>query len=251
MMTEEYKSLWKQTMHLSEIESNKDEAALFVNNYYNHNELFTHLDEKKLLVVFTGLVVYEEKFHLMYGSTSPAARCYQEILSRVNKGLYERSFIYDIGDWAARYSSNPYVPMGTRRNLGPRDYYKFEKEHEERNAAESLAKEERIRKRIEEGKKKVEEAKKKHQDRLKILQYLRNKSIPEALSYINKSKKPIFYFIELVEEWFTNENLSNEQKRRIMVMFPDNSTRHNNRIKKQILNTIYHDEASSGKRNNN
>ena len=250
MTTEDYRNLWKQTLHLCEIEQNKDEASFFI-GYYYHSERFKQLDERQLLLVFIGLVVYEEKFRFSCGSTSPAAWCYRELLNRVDTGKFDRELIYDIGDWAAKYSTNPYVPMGTRRNYGPRDYYKFEKEQEKRNAAESLAKEERIRKRIEEGKEKVEVAKKRHQDRLKTLNNLRNKNIPEALSYIIKSNKPIFYFIELVEEWLANENLSNEQKEIIMAKFPENSTRHNNRIKKQLLNTISQDEASCGKRNNN
>ena len=245
MMTEEYKSLWKQALHLSEMESNKDKATMLVNKYYNHNELFTHLDEQKLLVVFAGLVVYEEKFHLNYGSTSPAAWCYQEILSRLNKDRYERNFIYDIGDWAAKYSTNPYVPMGTRRGFGPRAYLEFEKEQEKRTeehmqrmVAQKAAKEKRLKKRIEESKQKINEAKKKRQVRLKALQNLRNKNILEALSCINKSKKPIFYFIELVEEWFANGNLNDKQKEMILSLFPSKSTRHNMRKKKELENSM-------------
>lgn len=242
MTIQDYRKLWKQALHLCEIEKNIDEAASFTRNYFNNNKMFERLDEKQLFLVFIGLVVYEEKIDTFYGSTSPAAWCYQELLKRVDADKYDRELIYDVGDWAAKYSSNPYVPMGTRHNFGPRKYFEYEKERhkelEKRIAAEQIArkaKEERVKRRIEEGKKKVEEAKKKHQERLKILQDLRNRTIPEALSYICEGKKPIFYYIELVEDWFKNGELTDEQKGEILAMFPDKSTKHNNRIKKRLL----------------
>lgn len=235
MTTEEYYQLWKQTIRVCELESNKDEATAFVHSYYDHNELFRNLDDKNLLVVFIGLVVYEERFNLKYGSTSPAVWCYKEIQNRINVGKYNKDLMYDVGEWAANYSKNPYVPMGTWRNLGPIEYDKFLAEYKDRLDAEITAKEERVKKRIEEGKKKVEKAKKKHKERIAILNELRNRPVNEAILYIEESIKPVFYYVELIEDWFEKNILTDEQKDKIISMFPTKSTRHNIRMRKKMI----------------
>ncbi len=239
---EEYIKLWKQAIHLCETEPNINEAVSFVHSYYNHNEKFTCLDEKTLFMVFIGLVVYEERFCLQYGSTSPATWCFHEILSRMNNGKYDKELTYDIGDWAARYAKNPYIPMGTCRGFGPRAYIKFEQErklrefeHLRRMRKQQDAKEKRTKKHILEAQNKIKVAKKRQQERLAILQDLRNKTIPEALKYIAESRKSIFYFIEIIKEWFASQRLTNDQKESILQLFPNKSTKHNIKIKKQLL----------------
>ena len=235
MTTEEYNQLWKQTIRVCELEPNKDEATAFVHSYYDHNELFRNMDDKNLFVVFIGLVVYEERFNLKYGSTSPAVWCYRELQNRANLGQYNTDLMYDVGEWAACYSKNPYVPMGTWRNLGPREYDKFLAEYRDRLDEEIKAKEERVKKRIEEGKKKVEKAKKQHEERIAILNELRNRPVSEALLYMEESMKPVFYYVELIEDWFEKNILTDEQKDKIISMFPTKSTRHNIRIRKKII----------------
>jgi len=48
------------------------------------------------------------------------------LLARANNGRMDKEFIYDVGDWAADYSDNGYVPMGNYRGYGPRRYYNIE-----------------------------------------------------------------------------------------------------------------------------
>ena len=115
-------SLWHAAIHLSEIEPDENEAIRFVMKYKDLS-MFDKMDERTLLVTFVGLVVYEKKFHIKLGSTTPASRCYVHLINRARRGELDLEFIYDVGDWAAEYSDNPYVPMDNCRGLGPRAYY--------------------------------------------------------------------------------------------------------------------------------
>ena len=122
-----YREMWLEAIHLCEIEQNEEEATLFVRRYYDKtSDIFAPMDDKTLLLTFVGLVVYEQKFHMKYGSTTPASFCYRELLARANNGRMDKEFIYDVGDWAADYSDNGYVPMGNYRGYGPRRYYNIE-----------------------------------------------------------------------------------------------------------------------------
>ena len=156
MTTEEYRTLWKEAIHLCEIEPNEQEAKAFVNSYYN-NWTFDKLGDKELFLTFVGLVVYEQKFKMKFGSTTPASKCYRELLSRI--GHLDKEFVYDVGDWASEYSDNAYVPMDTYRGYGPREYYAFWDAYEARVASEQKAKAERIAKLREEGRKKLKRLK--------------------------------------------------------------------------------------------
>lgn len=233
MTTEEYRSLWKEAILLYEIESNEQEAKDFVYNYYKHLS-FDELSDKELLLTFIGLVVYEQKFKMKFGSTTPASKCYSELLNRTDH--FDREFIYDVGDWAAEYSDNAYVPMDTYRGYGPREYYDFWNAFKSRVASEQLAKEERIAKLREEGRKKVEAAKAKHKVRLETINELREKPVDECIEIIKLSSKPIFYFIELVEDWFKNNSLDCETKNYVLSLFPLQSTKHNIRLRRKIEN---------------
>ena len=133
MDTEEYRKLWKEAICLCEMEPNKEEAISFVMHYYDKPpRMFESMDDRRLLLTFIGLVVYEKKFHMKFGSTTPASFCYQELLNRGSS--FDRDFIYDVGDWAADYSDNSYVPMGNYRGYGPRKYFAFLDEYESRVA---------------------------------------------------------------------------------------------------------------------
>lgn len=123
MNTEVYRQLWKEAIHLCEIEPNEEEATSFVWRYHRDYSAFGSMDDKTLLLTFVGLVVYEQKFHIKQGSTTPASRCYWELLERVNKGSIDKEFVYDVGDWAADYSDNDYIPMGNCHGYGPRRYF--------------------------------------------------------------------------------------------------------------------------------
>ena len=217
------------------MEPNKEEAISFVMSYYDNSRLFDSMDDRSLLLTFIGLVVYEKKFHMEMGSTTPASFCYQELLNRVRSTL-DRDFIYDVGDWAAEYSDNGYVPMGNYRGYGPRQFFLFWDDYVSRVDSEKQAKEERLEKKRAEGMAKVEAAKLKKQERLNIIQQLRGKTIEECIQIIEKSDKPVFYYYELIEEWFNNNSLSDSQKEKILSLFPNNSTKHNNR-KRKILET--------------
>jgi hypothetical protein len=235
MNIEEYRKLWQEAIHLCEIEPNKEEAESFVWGYYNKDSrFFSPMDDRKLLLTFVGLVVYEKKFQMKFGSTTPAAFCYQELLSRVNDKRIDKEFVYDVGDWAAEYSDNGYVPMGNYRGYGPRRYFSFWRENELRVASEKQAKQERIEKKRAEGKAKVEAAKRKHLERLDAIRQLRTKPVNEVVSIIEHSQKPVFYYIELIEEWLTAGLLNESQKEKIISWFPSSSTRHNNRLKKHL-----------------
>jgi hypothetical protein len=96
------------------------------------------------------------------------------------------------------------------------------------------AKEERIAKKRAEGQAKVEAAKRKHQDRINNIQLLKAKSVDECLSIIEQSGKSVFYYYELIEEWFLNNALSDIQKGKVLVLFPNSSTRHNNRKRRYL-----------------
>lgn len=235
MTTEEYRSIWNKAIHLCEIEPNEEEAKAFVHKYYNTFSVFQQLSDKELLITFVGLVVYENRF-CHYGSTTPAHFCYMELLKRCNELGFERDFIYDIGDWAATYSTNPYIPMGTRRGFGPREYYKFQEEREKRTSTERASKEERIAKLREEGRRKVEAAKIRHMERLSIIDELKEKPIDDCIEIIESSGKPIFYYIELIESWFTSKKLTESTRNKILSLFPNVSTRHNKRLKNKLEN---------------
>lgn len=236
MDIEEYRQLWKEAIHLCEIEPNEEEATSFVWRYNNKSvEFFSSMDDRTLLLTFVGLVVYEQKYHMKFGSTIPAAFCYQELLARAKSGRMDREFVFDVGDWAAAYSDNCYVPMCTYRGYGPRQYYKFWADYEARVWEEKEAARIRKEKLLAEGREKVEAAKRRHQERLMIIQLLREKPIDESLRIIEQSEKPVFYYIDLIEEWFKNNSLSKGQKNKILSLFPSKSTRHNNRLRKFLV----------------
>ena len=79
MTVEEYKQLWKEAIHLCEIEPDKEEATSFVYRFYDKNP-YGSMSERELLLTFVGLVVYEKKFQLKFGSTTPASFCFRELL---------------------------------------------------------------------------------------------------------------------------------------------------------------------------
>ena len=240
MNTEEYNKLWKEAIRLCELETNEEEATSFVRRYYNKNSFFffSSMDDRTLLLTFVGLVVYEKKFHLQYGSTSPAIFCYRALLNKANLKEMDKKFIFDIGDWAADYSDNGYVPMGNYRGYGPRKYYKFLEEYQTRVSEEKAAALERKEKRLAEGREKVEAAKRKRQERLETIQQLREKPIDESLYIIKHSGESVFYYIDLIEEWFKKKSLSEEQKEDVFSLFPCKSTRHNNKRKKNLEKLI-------------
>jgi len=239
MEIEEYRKLWKEAIHLCELEPNEEEATSFVRRYYNRNSFFfSSMDDRTLLLTFVGLVVYEKKFHLQYGSTSPAIFCYRSLLNKANLKEMDKKFILDIGDWAADYSDNGYVPMGNYRGYGPRKYYKFLEEYQTRVSEEKAAAQKRKEERLAEGREKALATKRKHQERKEIIQQLRDKTVDESLSIIKQSGKSVFYYIDLIEEWFQKKSLSEEQKEDVFSLFPCKSTRHNDRRKKNLEKLI-------------
>ena len=112
METEEFRNIWEEAIRSCELEQNEVEAKSFVWHYYDNNSIFKSMNDRNLLLTFVGLVVYEKKYQIKLGSTTPASFCYSELLRRVDKGSLDRDFIYDVGDWAADYSDNGYIPMG-------------------------------------------------------------------------------------------------------------------------------------------
>jgi hypothetical protein len=234
MGTEEYRILWKEAVCLCEEEPNKDEAVSFVMHYYDEPQLFDSMDDRSLLLTFIGLVVYEKKINLGLGSTTPTTFCYEELLKRADNGYLDIEFVYDVGDWAAEYSDNSYVPMGNFRGYGHRQYFAYWDEYRARVALEKQAKEERLERKRAEGRAKVKAAKLKHQERLNTIQQLKEKTIEDCIEIIGKSDMSVFYYYELIEEWFNNISLSDNQKEKILSMFPTNSTNHNNRKRKYL-----------------
>lgn len=226
METKEYRKLWKDAIYLREMEQDKEVAISFVMQHYNCMA-FESMNERNLLLTFIGLVVYEKKYSLGFGSTTPTSFCYRELLKRANNGYLDREFVLDVGDWAAEYSDNDYVPMGNYRGYGPRQYFAFEEENIARQVMEKQAKEERLEKKRAEGRAKVEAAKLKKQKRLNTIQQLKAKSIEDCIHDIENSNKSIFYYYDLIEDWFNNKSLSDHQREKILSLFPTNSTRHN------------------------
>ena len=227
MTTEKCRQLWLETIHLCESETDREAANLLIAKYSYNRALFALLDDDALLQTFTALVVYEKKFHIKLGSTTPTAVCYQELLNKVKNGTLDREFIYDVGDWAAEYSDNAYVPMGNYRGYGARQYFAFQRELQARKMLERQLKEEKLeRKRTEAEAKKIAQQQKK-QNRIKEIQALREKNIDESLQIIENSEKPVYYYLELIEEWLLNNALDEKQKSRVMSMLPVKSTKHN------------------------
>ena len=97
METREYRDFWKEAIHLYEIELNKEEAMSFVWYHYDNNGVFKSMDDKKLLLTYIGLVVYEKKYQIKLGSTTPASSRYYELLRRVDNGSLNKDSIYDVG----------------------------------------------------------------------------------------------------------------------------------------------------------
>ena len=61
MDTEEYRKLWKEAICLCEMEPNKEETISFVMHYYDKPpRMFESMDDRRLLLTFIGLVVYEK-----------------------------------------------------------------------------------------------------------------------------------------------------------------------------------------------
>lgn len=256
MTLEDYRTLWKETIHLCEIETDEEQAKEFVWHYYSNTNGFENMSDRDLLITFVGLVVYETRFFGIngLGSATPAKFCYRELYHRnhcnlsLMKGLeFDKyhldkistdgmgaEFVLDLGDWAAEYATNSYIPMDTYRGFGPREHYAFWKAYETRVTSEQLAKAERIAKLREEGRKKVEAAKAKHKARLETINELRNKPVEECIEIIESSDKSVFYYIELIVEWFRSKSLDDETKTYILSMFPLDSTRHNIRLRKRI-----------------
>lgn len=235
----EYQSLWKEAIRLCEMEPNKEEAISFVMQYYepfpyNNDNVFGAMSERNLLLTFIGLVVYEKKYSLGFGSTTPTSFCYRELLKRANEGHLDKEFVFDVGEWAAEYSNNCYVPMGNCRGYGPREYFAFVEDYKSRVALEKRKKEERLEKKRAEGKAKVEAAKIKKQVRLNTIQQLMEKDIDDCILTIESGDKSVFYYYELIEYWFKNESISDNQKKKILSLFPINSTKHNIRKRKNL-----------------
>ena len=113
METEEYRKLWKEAIHLCEIEPSEEEATSFVRQYYNKdNSAFGKMDDRTLLLTFMRFVVYEKKCHLKYDCPTPSVFCYQDLLKRALDGRMDRAIISEVGEWAAEYSANGKVPIG-------------------------------------------------------------------------------------------------------------------------------------------
>lgn len=235
MTTEEYIQLWKDAIHLCEVETNKQEAESFIMQYYDGGtSKFCSMDDRTLLVTFVGLVVYEQKFKVKMGSTTPTSACFYQLLQRSYHNNFEREFILDVGDWAAEYSDNEYVPMGNCRGYGPRRFFEFQTELSARIQSEQTAKQERLRLRHEAGEKKVEAAKERHQQRLSDVQKLMEKDVDEVISDIEQSGKSAFYYKETIQLLVDGEKISKENKKRLLALFPEKSTKHNNKFRKQI-----------------
>ena len=234
MNTEDYRLLWKKAIHLCEIETNKDEAIEFVDRFSNFS-LFDSMDNRTLVLTFVGLVVYEQKYHLRLGSTTPASHCYMRLLDKAHSGQLDSVFVYDVGDWAAEYSDNDYVPMDNHWGFGPRKYYAYIAEREARIEAEQQIHQERKQKRLEEGKKKVIYAREKHIERLRTLEQMKQQPIQECIRIITESDNSVFYYYELIESWLINDCLDENQKDLILKLIPQESTKHNKRLYKRIL----------------
>ncbi len=93
---------------------------------------------------------------------------------------------------------------------------------------------ERIAKKRAEGQAKVEAAERNHQDIINNIQLLKAKSVEECLLIIEQSGKSVFYYFELIEGWFLINALSDIQKGKVLDLFPDTSTRHNNRKRRYL-----------------
>lgn len=233
MDTEEFRKQWQEAIRLCEMEPNEDVAMVFIKYYCSSlgNSTYDSMDNEELLLTFVKLVVYEQKFHIKLGSTTPTKFCYRELLARADDNRIDGEFVYDVGDWAADYSDNDYVPMGNCHGYGPRRYFNFCLNYQLRRESEQEAKKERLERLRAEGRAKVEVAKRKHQERLDTIQQLREMGVDECISFIEKSGKSVFYFIELIEELFKNNSLNEDQKEKLLSMFPTQSTRHNIRLR--------------------
>lgn len=75
-----------------------------------------------------------------------------------------------------------------------------------RIAVEKQAKEERLNKKRAEGMAKVEAAKRKHQERLTTIQSLKGMNVDECLKMIEQSEKSVFYYFELIDQWFREKH---------------------------------------------
>lgn len=234
MNTEHLRALWAEAIHLSEIEPNREEAIQFVKKHEDFS-LFDSMNDTTLLVTFTGLVVFEKKYHLKYGSTTPASHCYMRLLERVHRGILDKEFIYDVGDWSAEYSDNEYIPMDNYRGLGPRAYYAFLDEHYARMNAEIEQSKARKEKKLAEGRKKVELANEAHQQRLDTIGRLKKLPVEEGIRTIISEGKCAYYYYELIEWWLTNNMLDDTQLKQILAILPEKSTKHNMRLRKHLM----------------
>ena len=234
MNTEELRQLWYEAIHCCEIEPNGEEAIQFVRKHEDFS-LFDSMDDKTLLLTFIGLVVYEKKYQLKYGSTTPASHCYMRLLDRVYEGRLDKEFIYDVGDWSAEYSDNTYIPMNNHRGLGPRAYYAFLDKYITRVNVEIELSKERKRIKREEGRKKVAIAKEKHQRRLDTIESLKKRPIEEGIQVLVNGENCVYYYYELIEWWLTNNLLSDIDKKRVLALLPEKSTKHNMKLRKYLI----------------
>ena len=138
--SDDNKILFAQTIKMCEQE-HKEKAIAYVHKYECF-DLFDTMDYNSLLVTFISLVIFEKIFQLKYASTTPASHCYARLLNCTDP-LVDIEFVYDIGDWAANFSDNSYIPMGNYRGYGPREYFGFVNKHTSRVKEEKEAKEQR------------------------------------------------------------------------------------------------------------
>ena len=138
--SDDNKILFAQTIKMCEQE-HKEKAIAYVHKYECF-DLFDTMDYNSLLVTFISLVIFEKNFQLKYGSTTPASHCYARLLNCTDP-LVDIEFVYDIGDWAANFSDNSYIPMGNYHGYGPREYFGFVNKHTSRVKEEKEAKEQR------------------------------------------------------------------------------------------------------------
>jgi len=98
-------------------------STIDIENGYSvgHNALWNKLSNEEIVPFFKGLVICEKFVHegMGYGSATPTKVVYSAILER---GLDQD---YKIGDWAFRYSSNPYIPVDSGNRHGTSTIYEF------------------------------------------------------------------------------------------------------------------------------
>ena len=216
-------------------------AALFPPKGYRawrlyDNSLAQNYNSEDLINIFRGLVICEKELKWRCGSSTPAARLYQDIK---NLGLDPD---YSLADWAFQYSDNEYIPFGFIRHgeQTAYEYLQWREDFHNRKKQEKFDKEERKKKKLERANLIAEEKKRRDAANKKYYQEIMQLPEKEQIATILKDNKHIiYYYMPVIYKLLEKDNVEKEDLLKLSFKFEERKiTPFNKRICKLIHSKI-------------